>query len=71
MIKSATSDEFGAPCINAENVILFLTDGSPTVGTMTAQDTINSINEQRGNLPLKIFTYGLGSNLETNYTFLR
>ena len=37
MIKSAVSDEFGAPCTNnGENVILFLTDGKPTNGKATS-----------------------------------
>ena len=32
MLDAAADDEFGAPCPEAENLFLFLTDGDPTVG---------------------------------------
>ena len=32
LLDSATNDEFGAPCADAENLFLFLTDGDPTEG---------------------------------------
>lgn len=32
MLTSAQNDEFGAPCADAEDIFLFLTDGSPTKG---------------------------------------
>ena len=71
MIKQAANDEGGAPCANAENVILFLTDGAPSNESLTASDTIDIINEQREGHKLKIFTYGMGSDSDTNYDFLR
>ena len=65
MLSSAESDEFGSPCANAENIILFLTDGNPTVGANTSSDLIRIIDEL-DRYDIKIFTYGLGSYVNTD-----
>ena len=36
MLEAAEKDEYGAPCSNGENIVLFLTDGEPTVGVKTS-----------------------------------
>ena len=30
MLEAAENDEYGAPCLDGENIFLFLTDGNPT-----------------------------------------
>ena len=35
MLKAGDRDEFGSPCSDGENILLFMTDGSPTKGKKT------------------------------------
>lgn len=64
MIKSATKDEFGAPCLDGENIILFLTDGAPTVGEQTTSGLKEIIDDFGLNITL--FSYALGRNIDTD-----
>ena len=68
MLTSAQSDEFGAPCSNAENIFLFLTDGEPTEGETTSGGLITII-DNLNTVDITIFTYGLGSGIDA--TILR
>ena len=63
MLNAAASDEFGAPCNNGENIILFLTDGEPTVGITTSSGLISMIDGY--NKQISMFTYALGSGADT------
>ena len=63
MLKSAVSDEFGAPCTNGENIVLFLTDGKPTSGAQT-YDQLKPIIDSYG-LEVTIFSYAFGTQIET------
>ena len=36
MLENSETDEYGSSCTNGENVLLFLTDGEPTVGAHTS-----------------------------------
>lgn len=63
ILNAATSDEYGAPCSNGENIFLFLTDGNPTVGLTSSGDLINLINSY--GIQISLFTYGLGSGVDT------
>ena len=63
LLNAAQSDEYGAPCTNGENIFLFLTDGTPTVGLSTSSDLINLINAY--NTQISMFTYALGSGADT------
>ena len=60
MFDSAENDEFGSPCLNATNLVLFLTDGYPGIDEITTEGIlaiISSINKVQA----KIFTYALGN----------
>lgn len=60
------SDEYGAPCTDGENVLLFLTDGDPTVGYKTSESLISHINGLRNGKDITLFTYGLGSGIKVD-----
>ena len=64
MLESATKDEYGAPCQDGENIILFLTDGQPTVGVKTF-DELKTIIDGYG-IDVTVFTYGFGSGVDTS-----
>ena len=59
MLKSAQNDEFGAPCVDGENIFLFLSDGEPNEGASTSSGLISFINEY--NQDISLFTYALGN----------
>lgn len=62
MLENAETDEFGSSCTDGENVLLFLTDGEPTVGYHTSSDLINLINSY--NRKVTLFTYALGNSVD-------
>ena len=62
MLSSAVSDEFGAPCSNGENIILFLTDGQPTSGAST-YDALKTIIDSYG-IDVTILSYAFGTQTE-------
>ena len=64
MLNAATKDEYGAPCLNGENIFLFLTDGEPTAGLLNSADLISLINSY--NMRITMFTYALGSEADTS-----
>lgn len=64
MLKSAEEDQFGVPCANSENVMLFLTDGFPGQGAKTIEE-ISSVIDELDTFNIKIFTYGLGSSVQS------
>ena len=62
MLENSETDEFGSSCTDGENVLLFLTDGEPTVGYHTSSDLINLINSYSRQITL--FTYALGNSVD-------
>ena len=62
MLELAEDDEYGAPCKNGENIVLFLTDGEPTEGVETAEGLKDVIEEYT--VDITLFTYGFGSNVD-------
>ena len=63
MLEAAEDDEFGAPCVDGENVFLFLTDGTPTAGETSASGLKTIIDSF--NTDITLFTYALGSGADT------
>ena len=63
MLSAAENDEYGAPCVDGENVFLFLTDGQPTMGTTSSSGLISIIDSY--NTDITLFTYALGSGADT------
>ena len=59
MLSSAEEDEFGPPCPDATNIILFLTDGYPSEGISSSTGLKQLIDNYNRNVSL--FTYALGS----------
>ena len=59
MLSSAEEDEFGPPCPDATNIILFLTDGYSNEGISTSTGLKQLIDNYNRNVSL--FTYALGS----------
>ena len=62
MLEATTSDEYGAPCDNGENLFLFLTDGKPTEGLQTSAELISLIDNY--SQTISMFTYALGSGAD-------
>lgn len=66
LINTASQDEYGAPCSNGENILLFLTDGSPTLGYKTSDSLITYIEQNRQEKKITMFTYALGAGLSNS-----
>ena len=60
MLTTNQNDEYGAPCVDGENVFLFLTDGEPTLGSTTSTGLIDLIKSY--NKSIKFFSYALGQD---------
>ena len=57
MLRAGEKDEFGKPCENGENILLFLTDGTPTKGKRTLGELKQVIDSK--NVPITLFSYGI------------
>ena len=63
MLSSAEEDEFGPPCPDATNIVLFLTDGHPNEGTANSEGLKQLIDNYGRDIIL--FTYALGPSTAT------